>query len=174
MSNIIWIISTILIINFTGMIFNAFYNNHKVKTDKKSNIIKPNKLFLIVGSICSIGLLSLVIIAWFLETSSTLTEKYIYASLIIVFAISLGGYLILFYTNYKIIVYEEYFIYQNFWRKKKTIFYKDIEINKTKIHPQVKLNLKNGKSKTIFKLAGILENEEAFTDAYKNWKVNSK
>lgn len=174
MSNIIWIISTIFIVTFISLTLSALYNDKKIKNDEKSNIIKPNKIFLIVGVVCSIVLLSLVIMAWFFKTSSTLIEKYIFASLIIVFTVSLGGYLIFFYINYKITVYEDYFVYQNFWRKKKTIFYKDIKINNTKIYPQIELNLENGKSKTIFKLAGILDNEKAFTDAYNNWKCAHK
>lgn len=174
MSNIVWIISTILIIIFSGLVFKELYSNNKLKTKNKSNILHPNRIFLIVGTLCSIGLLILVIIAWFLETSSSLTEKYIYASIIIAFAVLLGGYLIFFYLNYKIIIYEDYFIYQNFWRVKKKFYYKDIEINKTKIYPQVRKKLDNGKTKLIFKLAGVLDNEEAFVNAYKNWKNKPK
>ena len=168
MNNIIWIVSTIIIINLLGIILKELYS--KDKANSKSNILRPKKILLISGSLCSIGSLLLVIVAWFLDTNSTMTEKYLYASLIIVLAILLGGYLICFYLNYKIILYEDYFIYQNFFRIKKIIYYKDVIINKTKLYPQIKINKKSGKEKTIFKMAGLLENENRFMEYYRNWK----
>ncbi len=116
----------------------------------------------------------LVVFAWFLETSSTITEKIIYASLILLFTILVGGYLICFYLNYKIIVNDDHFIYQNFWRIKKKIYYKDIVINRDKLYPQIRLKKDNGKTKLIFKLAGILENEYIFMETYKKWKAENK
>ncbi len=169
MSNIIWIISAILIFNVSGMVLKELYNNHKSSHNKQSNIIRPDKIHFIIGACGTLGLLSLVIFAWFLETSSSPTEKYVCASLIIVFAITLGGGLMFYYLNYKIMVYEDYFIYQNFWRIKKTIYYKDIYIEYSKLYPQVRQKLNNGKSKLIFKLAGILNNEDVFIDTYEQW-----
>ena len=171
MNNVIWIISTLLIFCFSGITFKELFKNQK---KYNSNIIKPNKLFLIIGSVCSIILLILVLIAWFLETTSSLTEKYVYSSLIILFTILVGGYLILFYMNFRIIVYEDRFLYQNFWRVKKIIYYKDLIIDKSKLYPQVKIKKENNKTKLIFKLSGILENEEIFTNTYKNWKNKNK
>ena len=169
MNNIIWIISTILIINLSGILFKALYSTYK--TDEKTNIIKPKKILLVSGSLCAIGLLLIVIIAWFLETNSTITEKYLFASLIIIFAVSLGGYLIVFYLNYKITLNEDHFIYQNFFRIKKTIYYKDIIIDNSKLYLKIKIR-KNGKEKNLFKIAGLLENENRFMEYYRNWKKN--
>lgn len=169
MNDIVWIISTILIINLSGILFKELYS--KNKTGKKTNIIKPKKILLVSGSLCAIGLLLIVVIAWFLETNSTITEKYLYASLIMVFAISLGGYLIVFYLNYKITLNEDHFIYQNFFRIKKIIYYKDIIIDNSKLYLKIKIR-KNGKEKILFKIAGLLENENRFMDYYRNWKKN--
>ena len=82
--------------------------------------------------------------------------------------------MIFFYLNYKITVYNDYFVYQNFWLVKKKIYYKDIVINNEKLYPQIRLKKDNGKTRLVFKLAGILENEEIFMEAYKNWKNNQK
>lgn len=101
-------------------------------------------------------------------------EKIIYVSLIILFVLIVGGYLIFFYLNYKITVYDDYFVYQNFWRIKKKIYYKDIVINREKLYPQIRLKKDNEKTKLVFKLAGILDNEEIFMEAYKKWKNSEK
>lgn len=176
MSNIIWIISTVLIFTILSAVFRELYSNKKhIPEDmSKSNIIKPNKICFIVG--VSGGILFLIgtILAWFLDKTTTNTYKIIYCCILIVFAACLYGYLLFFYLNYKIVVYEDYFIYQNFWRIKKTIYYKDVEINKTKLYPQVRQKQNNGKTKLVFKLAGILVNEDAFMVAYKNWKSKQK
>ena len=97
----------------------------------------------------------------------------IYASLILLLAIVPNGYLILLYLNYKIIVNENHFIIQNFWRKKKKFYFKDIIIDKSKINPQVRIKT-NKSTKLIFKLAGILDNENVFLDAYKKWRFSKK
>lgn len=173
MDNLVWIISTIIIIVILSLVFKELYSQRK--PNNTTNIIRPKKIFFFVGCICSVGILSLVIFAWFLETSSSKLEKILFASLIIfIFVILLGGYLIFFYLNYKIAVYDDYFVYQNFWRVKKKIYYKDIVINKEKLYPQIRLKKDNGKTKLVFKLAGILDNEEIFMETYKKWKNSEK
>lgn len=172
MQHIIWIISTILIIGVSGLVFKELYSEKKKSPN--SNILRPQKICFIVGAVVTVVVLSGVILCWFLDTSSSILEKYICAALIILFTTSLGGYLMLFYLNYKIIVYEDYFIYQNFWRIKKTIYYKDIVIDRTKLYPQVRQKQNNGKTRLVFKLGGILVNEDAFMVAYRNWKSKQK
>ena len=176
MSNIIWIISTILIFTILSAVFRELYSNKKhIPEDmSKSNIIKPNKIFFIVSVSMGILLMVVTILAWFLDKTTPNNYKILCCCILIIFAVCLGGSLLLFYLNYKIIVYEDYFIYQNFWRIKKTIYYKDVEINNSKLYPQVRQKQNNGKTKLVFKLAGILVNEDAFMVAYKNWKSKQK
>lgn len=173
MSNIVWIISTILILNFISIIFSSIQNKKQSKSFD-GNIMRPNKICFIVGLCGMILFLIAIVLAWFLDKTTTMSYKILYSCLMFLFTIGVYGYLIFFYLNYKIIVFEDYFIYQNFWRVKKKFYYKDIEINKTKIYPQVRKKLDNGKTKLIFKLAGVLDNEEAFVNAYKNWKNKPK
>ena len=91
-------------------------------------------------------------------------------SLVFVIIYSLPVYLLFFYLNYKIIIYEDSFVYQNFWRIKKTISFNEIKIDRSKLNPRVMKKNKNGKYRTIFKLAGILSNEDLFLEFYKNSK----
>ena len=172
MHNVIWIISTILIFSILGIVFNRLYSNKKFnsKSSTKLNIIKPNIIFFVVGLGGLILFLVGIILAWFLDNTTNTSYKILYCCLLLLFAIGLYGYLLIFYLNYKIYIYDDHFIYQNFWRVRKTIYYKDVVINKTKIYPQVRQKLDNGKTKLIFKLAGILENEDAFMMSYKDWK----
>ncbi len=175
MKDTIWILSTILILNFVGILLKDLLSQKNItKNNKKlSNIIKPKKIFFYIGIICALVLLSLTIFCWFLETTSTEIEKIVYASIIILIAIIPGGYLVLLYLNYKIIVNEDHFIIQNFWRRKQKVYYKDIIIDKSKINPQVRI--KTSKStKLIFKLAGILDNENLFLETYKKWRYSNK
>ena len=171
MQHIIWIISAILILNVLGLVFKEMYSEKR--NSFNSNVIRPKKIFFIVGSVGTVVMLSGIIFCWFLETSSSDLEKYIYSALIVLFTILLGGYLILFYLNYKITLNGDSFTFQNFWHVKRTIYYKDIEINKTKLYPQVRIKKPNGKTKLIFKLAGVLDNEDAFMKSYKDWKNKS-
>ena len=69
--------------------------------------------------VCTIFLVLTTILCLILDTTSTKTEKLICCSSISLFAILIGGSLILFSVNYKITVYDDYFVYQNFWRVKK-------------------------------------------------------
>ena len=172
MKNIIWILSAILILNFIGILLKDLLSQKNINKEL-SNVIKPKKIFFYIGIICAIILLSLTIFCWFLETTSTEIEKIIYASLILLLTIIPNGYLILLYLNYKIIVNEDHFIIQNFWRKKKKFYFKDIIIDKSKINPQVRIKT-NKSTKLIFKLAGILDNENVFLDAYKKWRFSKK
>lgn len=174
MINIICMIAITLIIVIGSITIHTFYAFRKIRVEKTTNIIYPTDTYLKIGSICSIELLSLVAVMSFLETSSSITEKYVCASLLMLFAILLGGYLILFCANYRIILYEDHFVYQNFWRIKKTIYYKDVVFDNTKLYPQVRQKLDNGKTKLIFKMGGMLENENIFMEYYKNWKNNNK
>lgn len=176
MSNIIWIISAVLISTILGFVFKILYSTKKQNRNDnlRNNIIKPNKIFFIVGAGGEILFLAGTILAWFLDKTTSITMKIIYCCLLIAFSSCLCCYLLFFYLNYKIIVYDDYFIYQNFWRVKKTIHYKDIEINKTKLYPQIRIKKPNGKTKLVFKLAGILDNEDAFMKNYKNWQSKFK
>ena len=174
MSNIIWIISVILILVILSLFFKELYSERKQKIDITTNIIRPKKICFFVGVVGAVVLLGILVIGWFLDTSSSFAEKIICSILTIVFITLLYGYLIFFYLNYKITVYDDYFVYQNFWLVKKKIYYKDIVINNEKLYPQIRLKKDNGKTRLVFKLAGILENEEIFMEAYKNWKNNQK
>lgn len=176
MNNIIWIISTILIFNVVAFVLKEIYSNNKRKQNKNAtnNILRPNKLFFIVGICGFVVLTGLTIMGYFLDKTTPLLEKWIYIGILFLFIILLYGYLMMFYLNYRIIVFEDHFIYQNFWRINKKIFYSEIEINRTKIYPQVRRRLEDGKTKLVFKLAGILENENIFMEYYKNWKNNQK
>lgn len=175
MNNIIWIISTILIFNVVAIVLKEIYSNNKRKQNKNAtnNILRPNKFF-IVGICGFVVLTGLTIMGYFLDKTTPLLEKWIYIGILFLFIILLYGYLMMFYLNYRIIVFEDHFIYQNFWRVNKKIFYSEIEINRTKIYPQVRRRLEDGKTKLVFKLAGILENENIFMEYYKNWKNNQK
>lgn len=173
MDNLVWIISVMLTLVILSFVFRNLYLQKK--QSNTINIIRPKKIIFYSGCLSSLGILAFTIFAWFLETSSSRLEKIIFALLIIfIFVILLGGYLIFFYLNYKIIVYDEYFIYQNFWHVRKKINYKDIVINKEKLYPQIRLKKDNGKTKLIFKLAGILENENIFMEYYRKWKNKQK
>lgn len=176
MNNIIWIISTILTLNVVAIVLKEVYSNNKRKQNKDAtnNILRPNKLFFIVGVCGFVILTGLTIMGYFLDKTTPFLEKWIYIGLLFLFIILLYGYLMMFYLNYRIVVFEDHFIYQNFWHIKKTIYYKDIEINRTKIYPQIRQKQTSGKTRLIFKLAGILENEDAFMIAYKNWKSKQK
>ena len=172
MSQVIWIITTIVILSAMSFIFNKLNSKdrHKNDNDVVTNELKANKIFLYVGIAGIIILPTITIIAWFLPTSSSEFEKYLFASLVLLFSFLCGGYLLFFYTNYRIIVFDNYFIYQNFWRVKKQIYFKDIVIDNSKLNSQVRLKKENGKTKLIFKLAGILENENYFMKKYREWK----
>ena len=171
MFQIIWIITTILTFSILSLIFNKLNSkNEGINNINENNLLKANKIFLYVG-IAGITILpTITIIAWFLPTSSSELEKYLYAGLVLLFSFLSGGYLIFFYINYRIIVFDNYFIYQNFWRIKKQIYFKDIVIDNSKLNPQIRLKKENGKTKLIFKLAGILENEDYFMKKYREWK----
>ena len=168
MSNIIWIISSAMIFVTLNFIFQE-YKFNKNKKILNPNILKPDKIYFIIGFCGEILFLGVIILRLILDNTSSELEKFLGCGLLLIFTIGVGGYLIFFYLNYKIMVYEDYFIYQNFWRIKKTIYYKDIYIEYSKLYPQVRQKLNNGKSKLIFKLAGILNNEDVFIDTYEQW-----
>lgn len=42
-------------------------------------------------------------------------------------------------------------------------------IDNSKIYPQIRQILDNGKTKIVFKLAGILENEDIFMTGFNKW-----
>lgn len=50
MNNIIWIISTILTLNVVAIVLKEVYSNNKRKQNKDAtnNILRPNKLFLLL------------------------------------------------------------------------------------------------------------------------------
>lgn len=175
MKDIVWILSTILILNFVGFFLKDLHSQKSIKKNNKdlSNVIRAKKIFFYIGILCALVLLSVTIFCCFLETTSTEIEKMIYASLIILIAVIPNGYLVLLYLNYKIIINQDHFIIQNFWHKKKKIYFKDIIIDKSKIYPQVRLKT-NNTTKLIFKLAGILDNENLFLEAYKKWRSSKK
>lgn len=171
MSQIIWIITTILIFSVLSLTFNKLNTNDENKyNDNLNNIMRANKVFLYVG-IAGITILPIItIFAWFLPTSSSELEKYLFSILILLFSFLSGGYLLFFYINYRIMVFDDCFIYQNFWRIKKQIYFKDIVIDNTKRYSQIRLKKKNDKTKLVFKLAGILENEDYFIKKHREWK----
>lgn len=173
MDNLVWIISVILILTILSIVFRNLYSEKK-RDSSLNNVIRAKKIFLIVGLLCLCILLPLTILFYYLDKNTGLVEKIIFLSIGLCFIVLLSGYLIFFYLNYKITVYDDYFVYQNFWRIKKKIYYKDIVINKEKLYPQIRLKKDNGKTKLVFKLAGILDNEEIFMETYKKWKNSEK
>ena len=78
MQHIIWIISAILILNVLGLVFKEMYSEKR--NSFNSNVIRPKKIFFIVGSVGTVVMLSGIIFCWFLERSSSDLEKYIYFS----------------------------------------------------------------------------------------------
>ncbi|MDE6059775.1 MAG: hypothetical protein K2G44_07040 [Clostridia bacterium] len=169
----IWVTFSILTISVIAIICVDFYATRKEKKNPATSVLRPNRFFYIVGIGGGIFLPAIPLLG-FLDTVSSEYEVIIYMILSILLMGSLGGYLVFFYLNYKVIVYEDYFIYQNFWRIKKKIYYKDIVIDNSKLYPQVRQKRENGKTKLVFKLAGVLENEICFTEAYKTWKNQPK
>ena len=170
MSRIIWIITTILIMSIVSIIFAKIKTKKNNNVNKNENEIRVNKLYFNIAIICSIWITAITIIACLLPTSSSDIIKYIGVGFTFLFIVFTCGYLIFFYLNYRILEFDDYFIYQNFWRIKKRIFFKDIVIDNSKLNPQIRLKKENGKTKLVFKLAGILENEDYFMKKYREWK----
>lgn len=172
MSKVIWIITTISILSIVSFIFTKLKTKDKSNEDKGlvQNELRVNKIYFYIGIIGAIWLSAITIIACLLPTSSSDIVKYIGVSLTCLFIITTCGYLIFLYINYRITVYENYFIYQNFWRIKKQIYFKDIIIDNSKLNSQVRLKKENGKTKLVFKLAGLLQNEDYFMKKYREWK----
>lgn len=172
MVNIVWTISSALILTFVQISLKEIQSNKKI--NQQSNIIKLDRRFFVTSLAGEIFFIFGAILAWYLDKTTPTNYKFLYFCIMLAFTTSLCGSLFLFSVNYKITVYDDYFIFQNFWRVKKTIYYKDIVIDDSKLYPQVRRILDNGKTKIVFKLAGLLENEEMFMISFKNWKAKSK
>ena len=147
---------------------NHFFQRTIHKQSQFDNVIKPQNFFFYVGIVCTIILCVLVASLWIWDKNSNALEKYLIGSLIILFAILLGGFLIIYSINYKILLFKDYFIYQNFWRNKKKFYYKDIKIEKSKLYPTVQIKNSKGKWKNLIKLTPYLENFNIFMEYYKN------
>lgn len=132
------------------------------------NTIKIQRLYFYIGLVCTIILCGLVGVLWILDKGSNTLEKYLIGSSIILFALILGGFLMIYSVNFKILLFEDYFIYQNFWRYKKRIYYKDIKIDNSKLYPTIQIKSSKCKWKNLVKLTPYLENANLFMEYYKN------
>ena len=172
MLNYVWIISSVLILNIVGIIF-SLLKNKKQSLDYNNNILQPYKIFFYVGLGVFVLIVGLSIMGFILDTESSNLVRLL-SVIGICLILLIPTYLMFFHLNYKITVYEDCFIYQNFWRKKRKIYFKDIVINYEKIYPQVREKQENGKTKLVFKLAGLLNNEGYFMQCYRAWKKPPK
>lgn len=165
--NYIWIILTIIILIASSSILSLInkknIENTKTISDESIVMLQPKKNYMILG-LCGVILFPLLLSLCFLFPADIDYSLWWIIAIGFLLLYSLPIYLLFFSLNFKIILYKDHFIYQNFWRIKKNILYKDIKIDKTKIYPRVMIKNNKGKSKTIFKLAGLLDNEVHFIE----------
>lgn len=179
MDNLIWIISSAIILVLVSTILNSVYKNSKIKNTNKNNeiiILKPNKIHSYVGIAGLIIFPILIFIGLFFLEENSFTQLYeIIPSCIIGVGIyTIFIYLTFFYLNYKIILYEDYFVYQNFFRCKKILKYGEIKIDNSKMYTTIQIKKKNGKYRNLFKLNPYLDNSEHFMDYYNASKKSNK
>ena len=177
MDSLIWIISSVIIVVLVSTILNSVYRNNKIiKTNNDIIILKPNKIYFYVG-IAGLVILPILTLLTFIfpeqGTLDTINQKLLFVSLMFLFLL-LFIYLTFFYLNYKIILYKDYFVYQNFFRCKKTYKYSEIKIDNSKMYTTIKIKKKNGKYRNLFKLNPYLDNSEYFMDFYKTSKNSNK
>ena len=147
MNNLIWIISSALVICLVSVILNSVYKNSKIKNlnlNENIIILKPNKIHFYVGMFGILILTGLIILGIFFLKEGSFVELYeIIPSCLmggIVYGIFI--YLTFFYLNYKIILYKDYFVYQNFFRCKKSIKYSEIKIDNSKSYTTIQIKNK--------------------------------
>ncbi len=170
--NYIWIILTITILISSSLILSLINKKNNINAKAISSemiIMQPKKIYMILG-LCGVILFPLLITLCFLFPANIDYSLWWIIAIGFLILYSLPIYLLFFSLNFKITLYKDYFIYQNFWRIKKNILYKDAKIDKTKLYTRIMVKNNKGKYKTIFKLAGLLDNEINFLEFYKNFK----
>lgn len=179
MNNLIWIISSAIILVLVSVILNSVYKNSKIKDLNIENniiILKPNKIHFYVGiaGITILPILTLLTVLFPAQgTLDSDTQKILFVSLMFLI-LMLFIYLTFFYLNYKIILYKDYFVYQNFFRCKKSIKYSEIKIDNSKSYTTIQIKNKKGNYRNLFKLNPYLDNSEFFMEYYKSAKKQKK
>ena len=178
MDIIIWIITTTIILILISTILNSVYKNSKIKNlniNEEIVIIKPNKMFLYVG-IAGIIAFPIIALLTFLfpapNTLDTALQEILFISFMFLFLL-LYFSLTFFYLNYKIILFKDHFIYQNFFRHKKILNYNEIKLDNSKLYTTIQIKKKNGKYRNLFKINPSLDNSQYFMDYYKSSKIKT-
>ena len=154
-------------------------NQQPTEQSTTNTIIRPKKDFLIIGCVGLVASVILEIILWFTTFGTLkLSQKIIFTAITFWCSLSQSGLLILTYCNFRIELYDDHFIYQNFWHVKKNINYQDIKIQTTlgyTDYPEIYLKKLNGKfSFFSILLHSGLENQPAFMRYYKKWKNKTR
>lgn len=116
------LIGTVRFIMFIAGIEGGSYDSKKKIGEEEVHIIKSPKIFLWLGSFCTISFVWFLVMM-ILSGESVPLEGYIMTSCFIL----LGFYIIIACMNYRLILRKDTFTYRNFFRKQYSFCYRDVD-----------------------------------------------